>query len=343
MTSTVLVSGATGFVGLHTVIQLLQAGHTVRGTLRSPKREAEVRESVARHVDANDRLSLHQCDLMNDDGWDEAISGCDYVLHVASPFIIGTPKHEDDLIIPARDGALRVLRAAAKAGVRRSVMTSSLAAVSSGHSRDAAHVFNENDWSNTDSPAIGAYEKSKTIAERAAWDFIKSDGAGMELAVINPGAVLGPILNSDSGTSGEIVRQIMVRAIPACPHIGFSCVDVRDVASAHLAAMMTPAAAGKRFICAIEFSWMVEIAKILDEHFRKDGYKIPTSELPNWVPRIMQHFNPTLKQIVPNLGKRRDHDNSQIKSVLGWKPRSLKEMSVSMAESMIEFGVVEKK
>ncbi|MBL4620134.1 MAG: aldehyde reductase [Marinicaulis sp.] len=341
MTShTVLVSGATGFVGLHTVIQLLQAGHIVRGTLRSPGREAEVRDSVARHVDANERLSLHQCDLTSDDGWSEAITGCDYVLHVASPFIIGTPKHEDDLIIPARDGALRVLRAAAKANVKRTVMTSSVAAVSAGHSRDAARVFNEDDWSIVDSPVIGAYEKSKTIAERAAWDFIKSDGAGMELAVINPGAILGPILNADSGTSGELVRQLMARAMPACPRIGFSCVDVRDVASAHLSAMTTPAAAGKRFICAIEFSWMVEIAKILDENFRERGYKIPTSELPNWVPRIMQHFNPVLKQIIPSLGKRRDYNNAQIKSVLNWKPRSLKEMSISMAESMIEFGVV---
>ncbi len=340
MTSTVLVSGATGFVGLHTIIQLLQHGHTVHGTLRSPKREGEVRESIARHVDAGDRLSLHQCDLMSDEGWDDAIAGCDYVLHVASPFIIGTPKHEDELIIPARDGAVRVLRAAARAGVKRTVMTSSVAAVSAGHARDANHIFNEDDWSVIDSPEIGAYEKSKTIAERAAWDFIKSDGAGMELAVINPGAILGPILNSDSGTSGELVRQLMTRAMPACPRIGFSCVDVRDVASAHLAAMVTPDAAGKRFICTVEYAWFSDIAKILDKRFRKDGYKIPTGELPNFVPRIMQHFNPVLKQIVPSLGKRRDYDNARIKSVLDWQPRSLEEMSVSMAESMIEFGVV---
>lgn len=341
MTSnTVLVSGATGFVGLHTVIQLLQAGHVVRGTLRSPGREAEVRESVARHVNAGDRLSLHRCDLTIDTGWSEAVAGCDYVLHVASPFIIGTPKHEDELIIPARDGALRVLRAAAGAGVKRTVMTSSVAAISAGHGRDTPHIFNESDWSVIDSPEIGAYEKSKTIAERAAWDFVKTDDSGMELAVINPGAVLGPILNADAGTSGELIRQLMARAMPACPKIGFSCVDVRDVASAHLAAMTPPEAAGKRFICAIEFTWMSEIAKILAERFGKDGYKIPTGELPNWIPRLMQHFNPVLKQIVPGLGKRRDYDNSQIKNLLGWKPRSLKEMSISMAESMIEFGVV---
>jgi len=270
MTShTVLVSGATGFVGLHTVIQLLQEGHTVRGTLRSPAREGEVRDSVARHVDAGGRLTLHQCDLTSDEGWSEAISGCDYVLHIASPFIIGAPKHEDELIIPARDGALRVLRAAAKAGVKRTVMTSSVAAISAGHDRDATNIFNEDDWSIIDSPATGAYEKSKTIAERAAWDFVKSDGGGMELTVINPGAILGPILNADSGTSGELVRQLMKRTMPACPRIGFSCVDVRDVAGAHLAAMTTPEAAGKRFVCAVEFAWMVELAKILDARFRK--------------------------------------------------------------------------
>ena len=340
MSHTVLVSGATGFVGLHTVIQLLAQGHTVRGTVRSPSREAEVRESVARHVGGDDRLTLHQCDLTSDDGWDAAIAGCDYVQHVASPFIIGQPKHEDELIIPARDGALRVLRAAAKAGVKRVVMTSSVAAVSAGHPRAPERNYNEDDWSIIDSPTIGAYEKSKTIAEGAAWDFIKSDGAGLELTVINPGAILGPILNADSGTSGELVRQLMSRAIPACPRIGFSCVDVRDVASAHLAAMTEPAAAGKRFVCAIEFSWMVEVARILDERFRDDGYKIPTGELPNWVPRLMQHFNPALKQIVPGLGRRRDYDNSRIKSVLGWQPRSLKEMSISMGESMIKYGVV---
>ncbi len=339
-THTVLVSGATGFVGLHTVIQLLAEGHNVRGTLRSPGRESEVRESVARHVGADDRLTLHQCDLTSDDGWAEAVAGCDYVQHVASPFIIGQPKHEDDLIVPARDGALRVLRAAAKAGVRRTVMTSSVAAISAGHPRDTKHIFTEDDWSITVSPEIGAYEKSKTIAERAAWDFVKSDGGGMELAVINPGAILGPILNADSGTSGELVRQLMSRAMPACPRIGFSCVDVRDVASAHLAAMTTPEAAGKRFICAIEFAWMVEVAKILDARFRDDGYKIPTGELPNWVPKLMQHFNPALKQIVPGLGRRRDYDNARIKSVLGWQPRSLQEMSISMAESMIKYGVV---
>lgn len=340
MTHTVLVTGATGFVGLHTVIQLLAQGHTVRGTLRSPKRESEVRESVARHAGADDRLTLFQCDLTSDDGWDAAVAGCDYVQHVASPFIIGQPKHEDDLIVPARDGAVRVLRAAAKAGVKRTVMTSSVAAISAGHPRDTKHIFNEDDWSITLSPEIGAYEKSKTIAERAAWDFIKSDGAGMELAVINPGAILGPILNADSGTSGELVRQLMSRAMPACPRIGFSCVDVRDVASAHLAAMTTPEAAGKRFVCAIEFSWMVEVAKILDARFSDDGYKIPTGELPNWVPKLMQHFNPALKQIVPGLGQRRDYDNARIKSVLGWQPRSLEEMSISMAESMIKYGVV---
>ncbi len=337
---TVLVSGATGFVGLHTVILLLQHGYNVRGTLRSPAREPEVRESVARHVKADDRLTLHQCDLTSDDGWDAAIAGCDYVQHIASPFIIGQPKHEDDLIGPARDGALRVLRAAAKAGVKRTVMTSSVAAVSAGHPNEPAHTFNEDDWSITLSPEIGAYEKSKTIAERAAWDFVKSEGAGMELAVINPGAILGPILNTDSGTSGELVRQLMSRTMPACPRIGFSCVDVRDVASAHLAAMTTPQAAGQRFICAIEFCWMSEVAKILDQHFRDDGYKIPTGELPDWLPKLMQHFNPALKQIVPGLGRRRDLDNARIKAVLGWEPRSLKEMSIAMADSMIKYGVV---
>ena len=302
MSGTVLVSGVTGFIGLHAALQLLNEGYAVRGTLRSFSREKEVRESLGQHTPDDRRLSLFECDLTKDDGWAEAIDGCDYVLHVASPFPIGAPKHEDDLIVPARDGALRVLRAAAKAGVKRTVMTSSIAAVSAGHDPKTEHVFSEADWSIVESKTIGPYEKSKTLAERAAWDFIDADNSGMELSVINPGAVLGPILNSDSGTSGELVRQLMARAMPACPKIGFSCVDVRDVASAHLAAMTTPEAAGKRFLCAIEFCWMSEIAKILDKRFRDEGYKIPTGELPNWVPRIMQHFNPALKPLVPGLG-----------------------------------------
>ena len=336
---TVLVTGATGFVGLHTIIQLLEHGYQVRGTLRSPEREAEVRSTIMRYLGDDSRLSLFPCDLLHDDGWDAAVDGCVYVHHVASPFILGAPAHEDDLIVPARDGALRVLRAASKAGVKRTVLTSSVAAISAGHEHDPDRVFSEDDWSIVDSPSIGAYEKSKTIAERSAWDFIKKDGDGMELVVINPGAILGPILNADYGTSGELVRQLMKRAMPACPRIGYSFVDVRDVASAHLAAMTSPHAAGRRFIAAIDFSWMRDVAVVLDLHFREKGYKIPTKELPNWVPRLMQHFNPVLKSITPNLGRRRDFDNYRIKTVLGWKPRSLETMTIAMGESMIKYGV----
>ena len=269
---TVLVTGASGFIALHCVVQLLQAGYQVRGTLRSASREAEVRETVARQVDAGERLSFTTADLTDDAGWADAVANCTYVLHVASPFPAAPPKDENELIVPAREGALRVLRAAANAGVKRVVLTSSIAAVAHGNDGLGNHTFDEDDWSNVDG-TLGAYEKSKTLAERAAWDFIASDDAkGMELAVINPGAVLGPVLNENLGTSAELVRRLLLRQLPACPRIGFSMVDVRDVASAHIAAMSVPEAAGKRFCCTESHAWIRDIALILDKHFADRGY-----------------------------------------------------------------------
>lgn len=250
MSELVLVTGATGFLGQHCILQLLAAGYEVRGTVRSLQREADVRTALRRGGADAAKLSLVEADLTADAGWAEAVRNCTYVLHVASPFPLVQPDDEDDLIRPAREGALRVLKAAAEAGVKRTVLTSSVAAVSAGHDKSGGRVFDESDWSDLEKPNVSAYEKSKTLAERAAWDFIATpDARGMELAVINPGAVLGPALSADTSSSLEIVRQLMSRALPACPHIGFPIVDVRDVASAHLAAMTRPDAAGKRFIC----------------------------------------------------------------------------------------------
>lgn len=336
---TVLVTGASGFIAMHCILQLLAAGWRVRGTLRTPSRAGKIRETLARHVDPGDRLEFATADLSRDEGWEEAARGCTYVLHVASPFPREVPKHEDDLIVPARDGALRVLRAAAAAGVRRVVMTSSLAAVVYGHVRDGSRTFDEEDWSISE--GIGAYEKSKTIAERAAWDFARSPEAkGLELVVINPGLVLGPILDEDYGTSGEAVRKLMRREFPGCPNLGWAPVDVRDVAAAHLAAMTTPEAAGKRFCCAIEHAWMADIARILDEHFAARGYRIPRRRLPDWLVRTVAIFDKTTRMAVHDLGQRQDVSNERIRKVLGWQPRSLDEMVAAMGESMIEQGVV---
>lgn len=338
--TTVLVTGASGFIALHCVLQLLQQGYRVRGTVRSRSREAEVREAMQGNVEVGDRLDIVEADLTKDDGWADAVRGCTYVLHVASPFPNYVPKHEDEVIKPAKEGTLRVLEAAAAAGVQRVVLTSSLAAVSAGHPADNARVFSEDDWSIID--ACPPYPKSKTIAERAAWDFVDALPADspMELSVINPGGVLGPVLNKHYSTSGEIVRKLMARELPGTAKIGFVWVDVRDVASAHIAAMTTPDAAGKRFCCALEHSWISEVARILDQHFGPKGWKIPRRNLPSFVVRIVAIFDPSVRIVVGDLGRIRKVSNQQIRDVLNWQPHSLEEMVISMGESMVEQGIV---
>lgn len=337
--TTVLVTGASGFIGLHCVRELLEQGYRVRGSLRSPQREARLRDALAKHVDAGDRLEFVVADLESDDGWDAAVAGCSYVLHVASPLPRELPKHEDELIVPAREGALRVLRAASNAGVARVVLTSSTAAIICGHVRDG-RSFDESDWAITD--GINPYEKSKTLAERAAWDFVEAlpEDRKIELAVINPGLVLGPILEEDYGTSAEVVKKLMARVYPGCPRLGWDVVDVRDVAGAHVAAMTTPEAAGQRFCCVESFAWMSDMAAILNRHFGDRGYRIPTLPLPNFLVRIVALFDKTTRLVVDDVGCHQRVSNERIKRVLGWQPRSLEEMVVATGESLIENGVV---
>jgi len=338
--TTVLVTGASGFIGLHCVLQLLQQGYRVRGTVRSEARANEVREAMERNVDVGDRLEIVEADLARDAGWADAVRGCTYVLHVASPFPNQVPEHEDELIKPAMEGTRRVLKAAAEAGVQRVVVTSSLAAISGGHPVDNSRVYSEDDWSIVE--RCPPYPKSKTLAERAAWDFVASlDGeAPMELCVINPGAVLGPVLNRHYSTSGEIVRKLMAKELPGTAKIGFSWVDVRDVAAAHTAAMTAPGAAGQRFCCAIEFGWIDEVGEILAKRFGPDGWRIPTRKLPNFIVRIVAMFDPTVKTVVSDLGRVRNVSNDRIRRVLNWQPHSLEEMVVSMGETMIQQGIV---
>jgi nucleoside-diphosphate-sugar epimerase len=345
-TDTVLVTGATGFIAQHCMLQLLEAGYRVRGTARAAGRTADVADVLRPHLgDAArarlaDHLEVVAADLTADAGWDDAVAGCRYVLHVASPIPRTPPKNAEELIVPARDGALRVLRAAGRSGVERVVLTSSVAAVLYG--RDRNRVFTEDDWSNVDDKRIGAYEKSKTIAERAAWDAMGalSSASPMSLAVINPGLVLGPLLSSDWGTSGEAVKKLIDRDFPAIPDINYACVDVRDVAAAHLAAMTIPEASGQRFICAEANHSLREIATVLAAHLGPKGFKIPTGKLPGPVLRIVALWDKTAQLALNDLGVRQDLDNSRIRTVLGWQPRGLEEMVVSMADSMIEHGIV---
>ena len=338
--STVLVTGGSGFLGSHVVLQLLAAGHEVRATVRSVAKEPAVRAMLAAAgADAGARLSFAAAELERDAGWREAVGGCDYVVHVASPIGGPAPKHEDEQIVPARDGALRVLRAARDAGVRRVVMTSSCGAIYYGHPL-RKEPFDETSWTNVDGGDMSAYVKSKAIAERAAWDWLGAEGGALELSVVNPTGIFGPALAKETASSTEIVARLL-RGMPACPQIHFAVVDVRDVAELHLRAMTNPAAKGERFIATSgDALSMLDIAVILRARLGAAAAKVPTRQLPNWLVRITARFDPRMSQLLPLLGKIRNATSAKAERVLGWKPRPREETLVATAESLIALGVV---
>jgi nucleoside-diphosphate-sugar epimerase len=338
--STVLVTGGSGFIGSHCILQLLAAGHQVRTTVRNLAREADVRAMLKiGGTEPGDRLSFAAADLERDAGWREAVTGCEHVLHVASPFPPGIPKHEDDLIVPAREGALRVLRAARDAGVARVVLTSSFAAIGYGHPPQEA-PFDETDWTDLSGADVRAYVKSKTLAERAAWDFISKDGA-LQLAVVNPVGVFGPVFGPDYSTSILIVQRLMDGALPGSPRIYFGVVDVRDVADLHLRAMTNPAANGERFLAvAGDFVSMRDIARILKSRMGAAAKRVPTLQLPDWVVRLAALRDSAVGQIVPELGKKKNATNEKAKRTLGWRPRSNEEAVVATAESLVRLGLL---
>jgi nucleoside-diphosphate-sugar epimerase len=338
-----LVTGGSGFVGAHCILQLLGAGHRVRTTVRSLKREAEVRAMLKTGgAEPGDKLSFSAADLMSDAGWPAAVAGCDFVLHVASPFPLGAPKHEDDLIVPAREGALRVLRAARDAGVKRVVLTSSFAAIGYGH-KPTDRPFTEEDWTDPSGGGVSAYVKSKTLAERAAWDFIARDGGALELSVVNPVGVFGPVLGPDYSTSIEIVRRLMDGAVPGCPRLSFGAVDVRDVADLHLRAMTDPAAKGERFLAvAGDFMTMQEIALVLKARMGAAARRVPTRVLPDWLLRVASLFDSSLAQIIPELGKIKNATSEKATRVLGWAPRSREDSIVATGESLVRLGLLKK-
>lgn len=328
----VLVTGASGFVALHCIQQLLQHGHKVRGTLRSLGREAELRKALG-GVGAG--LEFVQADLQSDQGWERAAQGCAYVLHVASPFPPTIPNDENELIVPAREGTLRVLRAAKNAGVRRVVLTSSIAAVMNGHP-EARRVFDERDWSNLEG-RVQPYPKSKTLAERAAWAYAKE--SDLELSVIAPGLILGPSLDGHYPTSGEYLRKLMRHEVPGVSRTTLFTVDVRDVAAAHLAALTAPEAAGRRFIAVEGAHRFLEIARILQRHLAPRGYRISTFEFPDWAVRLVALGDRTVRQTLHELGKEYSFDTERIRGALGWRPLPLEESVVAMAEGMMRQGV----
>lgn len=339
--STVLVTGGSGFIGSHSMLQLLAAGHQVRTTVRSLRRENDVRAMLkAGGADAGERLKFFAADLEKDAGWADAVSGCEYVLHVASPFPTTVPKDENELIVPAREGSLRVLRAARNARVKRVVMTSSFAAIGYGRKPQAA-PFNETNWTDPNGEGVTPYVKSKTLAERAAWDFIAKEGNGLELAVVNPVGVFGPVLGPDYATSILIVQKMMDGAVPGCPRVYFGAVDVRDVIDLHLRAMTNPAARGERFLAlAGDFMSVVEIARVLKQRMGAAARRVPTRELPNFVVRIAALFDPAIKQILPELGIVKNATSEKAQRVLGWTPRSREDAIVATAESLRRLGLL---
>jgi dihydroflavonol-4-reductase len=337
--NTVLVTGGSGFVGSHVVLQLLLAGHTVRTTVRSLEREPSVRAALAAAgVEPGERLTFFAADLERDAGWAEAVAGCDYVMHVASPLPVAAPKSEDEVIVPARDGTLRVLRAARDAGVRRVVFTSTCGAVYYGHAPQTA-PFDETSWTNLDGE-MSAYVKSKAIAERAAWDFMAAEGGTLELAVVNPAGIFGPVLGKDYSSSIEVIARLL-KGMPGCPQLHFGIVDVRDVADLHLRAMTDPAARGERFIAVSgDALSMRDIGGVLRSRLGAAAQKVPTRQLPNWLVRILALFDPGLRNLLPMLGKVRHASSAKAERLLGWKPRPREDAIAATAESLLRFGIV---
>ena len=332
--STVLVTGGSGFLGGWCIVALLEGGYAVRTTVRDLAREAEVRKAVGGVTDAGARLEVIRADLTRDEGWPDAVGGCDYVLHVASPFPPKQPKDPDELIVPAREGTLRVLRASLDAGAKRVVVTSSVAAIRGGASGDDSRPLTEEDWSDPDDLELTPYARSKTIAERAAWELVRSRDAADRLAVVNPGAILGPLLSDDRSYSLQAIER-MLDGMPGLPQLGFSFVDVRDVADLHVRAMSAPEAGGERFIAAGPFLWMSEVAEILRERLGERAAKVPTRRVPNLLVRAMALLDPELRSIVPDLGKRVPCTAEKAKTRLGWSPRPIEDTIVDCAESLL--------
>jgi nucleoside-diphosphate-sugar epimerase len=338
----VLVTGGSGFIGSHCILQLLAAGHEVRTSVRNLKREPEVRAMLAQGgaADPGDKLTFVAADLEADAGWPEAVAGCDYVLHVASPFPSGVPKDENELIRPAREGALRVLRAARDAGVKRVVLTSSFAAIGYG-SEGRDKPFTEEDWTDPNLPGTQPYVKSKTLAERAAWEFVAQEEGPMELAVVNPVGVFGPVLGPDYSTSIQMVSRFIDGSVPGVPRLMFGAVDVRDVADLHIRAMTDPAASGERFLAvAGDFLSALDMAKALKSGLGAQGRKVPTRELPDWMLRVMGMFDAEVRQLTPELGKHKTASNAKARNLLGWKPRSNEDSILATARSLLDLGLV---
>ena len=335
----VLVTGGSGFVGVHCIVQLLDAGFRVRTTLRSSNRSEEVRTMVRAGGADPTGLEFAEADLLRDEGWPAAVVGASYVLHVASPFPVRQPKDADELITPAREGTLRVLRAARDARVRRVVLTSSFAAV--GYGTDPDRPYTEEDWTDLSDPKLSPYARSKTMAERAAWDFIDREGGDLELAAVNPVGIFGPALGNDLSSSLELLLALLNGRIPAVPNGTTMGVDVRDVADLHVRAMTQPDAAGERFIAVsgdpIAFR---DLAKLLRERLGPDAKRVTTHVVPDWLVYAGALVSNDLRAVAPELHRSRRASSEKAERMLGWRPRPLDEAILAAAESIVQLRFV---
>ncbi|HXQ11243.1 MAG TPA: NAD-dependent epimerase/dehydratase family protein [Caulobacteraceae bacterium] len=335
---TVLVTGGSGYIGGWCAATLLQRGYVVRTTVRDLTREPQVRAAIAKVVDPGNRLSVYAANLTSDDGWDAAVDGCDYVLHVASPLGVTEPKDPNELIVPARGGAKRAVGAAIRAGVKRVVLTSSVAATSRAEAGD--WVSDETVWTNGDDPKVGAYGRSKTLAERAAWALIEAAGGPTTLAVVNPALVLGPVLSNDLSESIQVVERLVTGRVPGLPRLGFNIVDVRDVADLHIRAMTAPEAAGERFIAAAHWAWIADVADVLRAKLdAKAAARVPTRKVPDLLVRLIGLFDKDLGSVTPDLGRKHDYSSAKAHDLLGWRPRPLEETILDCANSLFAEGV----
>ena len=333
---TVLVTGGTGFIGLHCLQQLLDKGYKVRTTIRSEPRKQEVLEAMKKHSSNCENLEFYIADLLKDDGWKEAVEGSKYVLHVASPFFLGEPENEDVFIKPAVEGTLRVLKACVDADVQKVVLTSSFAAVGYGHPREK-EVYTEEDWSSVDGE-ISAYAKSKTLAEKAAWEFVENleESKKFDLTVINPVAVTGPMLTSDIGSSNDFLLKLISGSMPACPKIHMGYIDVRDVAKAHIFSMTEEKTNGERIIVSENEMFFAEVGKTLNEAGFK---KSPTKELPNFLVKIMSFFVGELKTLLSALDRKGDIDKTKAERFFNWEYISTEQSVTETAQQLQDMGL----
>ena len=331
----VLVTGATGYIGLHCIHQLLNQGYAVNGSVRSPERKEEIFEALQKHNTPTENLNLYTFNLTEDDGWDEGMEGCDYLLHVASP--IALENHNEDFFVkPAVAGVKRAFEFAKKHNVKKVVLTSSVAAIFD--TLEEKTYYDETDWSDPENPSISHYSKSKTLAERAAWDFVKNEGNPFQLAVINPALVIGPSLSGDLGESNKAIAMVVTGKMPVAVPLQFGYVDVRDVANAHVLAMQNSNSNGERFALAEKDLWYKDVAKVL----RDNGFdKAPTFNVPVWLAKILANFSKELKITLPYLGRVRSVKNtSKAKDMLGWNPRPAEQSIIDIAEQMKEMGLI---